>query len=125
MHSCVKRDLKQLCHQVAAGGGSILFFRSGIFAVGPDSAGSHPGPACYRKGGPLTITDANVLLGRVRPEYFPHIFGPNETEPLDVDATRAAFEVLTAEINAFLDKVRWVIAHQHLCDVPVRMAVCA
>ena len=86
---------------VAAGGGSRLFFRGGLFVVGPESAGAHPGPVCYRKGGLLAVTDANLLLGRVIPQYFPHIFGPNEDEPLDVDAVRAEFERLAAEVNAF------------------------
>ncbi|KAH7029893.1 hydantoinase [Microdochium trichocladiopsis] len=85
---------------VAAGGGSMLFWRNGLFAVGPESAGAHPGPACYRKGGPLTITDANVFLGRVVPEYFPKIFGPNEDEPLDTQVVADKFAQLTAEINA-------------------------
>ncbi|KAK2047661.1 hydantoinase B/oxoprolinase [Colletotrichum somersetense] len=84
---------------VAAGGGSILSWQSGMFKVGPESASAHPGPACYRKGGPLTVTDANVVLGRVRPEFFPKIFGPNEDLPLDVDASRRLFEKLTASIN--------------------------
>lgn len=87
---------------VAAGGGSMLFFRSGLFVVGPESASAHPGPACYRKGGPLTVTDANLMLGRLLPEHFPHIFGPNETEPLDYEAARGQFEALREEINAFL-----------------------
>ena len=86
---------------VAAGGGSRLFFRNGLFSVGPESAGAHPGPVCYRKGGPLTVTDANVMLGRIQPHLFPAIFGPNEDEFLDLNETRAAFEALTAEINAF------------------------
>ncbi len=63
---------------VAAGGGSCLTYRAGIFAVGPESAGANPGPACYRRGGPLCITDANLLLGRLRPEYFPAVFGSNK-----------------------------------------------
>lgn len=62
---------------VAAGGGSRLYFRSGMFVVGPDSAGAHPGPVCYRKSGPLAVTDANVVLGRIVPQFFPHIFGPS------------------------------------------------
>ncbi|XP_063833705.1 5-oxoprolinase [Ostrinia nubilalis] len=87
---------------VAAGGGSMLFFRSGLFVAGPESAGAEPGPACYRKGGPLTVTDANLLLGRLLPEYFPKIFGRNENEPLDKDATVAAFKKMTNDINGFL-----------------------
>ncbi|KAF2087946.1 hypothetical protein K490DRAFT_65226 [Saccharata proteae CBS 121410] len=84
---------------VAAGGGSILFWRHGLFVVGPDSAGAHPGPACYRKGGPLTVTDANLFLGRLLPEYFPKIFGPKENEPLDVEITKQKFAEMAALIN--------------------------
>lgn len=84
---------------VAAGGGSILFWRKGLFAVGPESASAHPGPACYRKGGPLTVTDANLFLGRIVPEYFPHIFGPNEDEPLDPEIVKVKFAELTEKIN--------------------------
>ena len=68
---------------MAAGGGSRLFFRSGLFVVGPESAGASPGPLCYRKNGSLAVTDANLVLGRILPEYFPHIFGPDEKMPLD------------------------------------------
>ncbi|XP_017054245.1 5-oxoprolinase [Drosophila ficusphila] len=87
---------------VAAGGGSRLFFRSGIFVVGPESAGSHPGPACYKKGGPLTVTDANLILGRILPQYFPKIFGPKENEPLDHEIARSKFVELQKEINEYL-----------------------
>ncbi|ORY61052.1 Hydantoinase B/oxoprolinase-domain-containing protein [Leucosporidium creatinivorum] len=85
---------------VAAGGGSKLFWRNSMFVVGPDSAGAHPGPACYRKGGPLTVTDANLYLGRLHIDSFPKIFGPSENEPLDYDVTARLFAELTAEINA-------------------------
>ncbi|KAM0327180.1 hypothetical protein ACHAQA_006312 [Verticillium albo-atrum] len=85
---------------VAAGGGSMLFWRNGLFAVGPESAGAHPGPACYRKGGPLTITDANLFLGRIAPDYFPKIFGPNEDQPLGTEIVAEKFAQLTEEINA-------------------------
>lgn len=84
---------------VAAGGGSILTWRNGLFYVGPESASAHPGPACYRKGGPLTVTDANLFLGRLLPEYFPHIFGPNEDQPLDTETTARHFNELTQKIN--------------------------
>jgi 5-oxoprolinase (ATP-hydrolysing) len=77
----------------------MLFFRSGLFVVGPESAGAHPGPVCYRKGGPLTVTDANLCLGRLLPEYFPKIFGPSENEPLDKAATIEAFYKLTEEVD--------------------------
>ncbi|XP_042148040.1 5-oxoprolinase isoform X2 [Ixodes scapularis] len=87
---------------VAAGGGSMLFFRSGLFVVGPESAGAHPGPVCYRKGGPLTVTDANVCLGRLLPDHFPKIFGKNEREPLDKAAAMEALRKLTAQVNSCL-----------------------
>ncbi|XP_077982211.1 5-oxoprolinase-like isoform X2 [Glandiceps talaboti] len=87
---------------VAAGGGSMLMFRSGLFVVGPESAGANPGPTCYRKGGPLTVTDANLVLGRLLPEYFPRIFGPKEDQSLDKDATVNAFKKLSTEVNEFL-----------------------
>ena len=85
---------------VAAGGGSILTWKNGLFAVGPESASSHPGPACYRKGGPLTVTDANLFLGRLLPDYFPRIFGENENQPLDSRRVKDLFEDLTATINS-------------------------
>ncbi|OQV01003.1 Hydantoinase/oxoprolinase domain-containing protein [Cladophialophora immunda] len=89
---------------VAAGGGSRLFFRNGLFVVGPESAGAHPGPACYRKGGPLTVTDANLFLGRLLPDFFPKIFGKNEDEGLDPEASRKLFKELTDEINSKTNK---------------------
>jgi len=85
-------------HTVAAGGGSILHFDGSRYRVGPDSAGADPGPACYRKNGPLTVTDANVLLGRIQPEFFPHVFGQTGTDPLDPDITRSQFAQLAARI---------------------------
>jgi 5-oxoprolinase (ATP-hydrolysing) len=84
---------------VAAGGGSRLFWRNGLFVVGPESASAHPGPACYRKGGPLTITDANLFLGRLLPDFFPKIFGKNEDEGLDADASEELFKELAEQIN--------------------------
>src|SRR5690606_4876367 len=87
-------------HTVAAGGGSIIAFRGGRLTVGPESAGPWPGPACYRHGGPLTITDANVLLGRIQPDFFPRTFGPDANEPIDVDAVEKGFAALAAEIEA-------------------------
>ena len=84
---------------VAAGGGSRLFFRNGLFVVGPESAGAHPGPACYRKGGPLTVTDANLYLGRLLPDFFPKIFGKDENQGLDEKTSEKLFEELTEQIN--------------------------
>ncbi|XP_009611528.1 5-oxoprolinase 1 [Nicotiana tomentosiformis] len=86
---------------VAAGGGSKLKFQFGSFRVGPDSVGAHPGPVCYRKGGQLSVTDANLILGYVIPDFFPSIFGPNEDQPLDIDATREEFEKLARQINSY------------------------
>ncbi|ORY25472.1 putative cytoplasm protein [Naematelia encephala] len=84
---------------VAAGGGSILTYKNQIFNVGPESAGAHPGPACYRKGGPLTVTDANLFLGRLHIDSFPKIFGSSEDMPLDYEIVKSKFENLTLEIN--------------------------
>jgi 5-oxoprolinase (ATP-hydrolysing) len=86
-------------NSVAAGGGSRLFFRNGLFVVGPESAGAHPGPGCYRKDGPATVTDANLFLGRLLPEFFPKIFGKNENEGLDVQASEKLLQDLTEQIN--------------------------
>lgn len=88
-----------MIHTVAAGGGSVLHFNEGRFQVGPDSAGANPGPSCYRRGGPLTVTDANVMLGKLRPEFFPAIFGETADQPLDVDTVRNRFEALSAQIG--------------------------
>ncbi|OSM05135.1 putative 5-oxoprolinase [Magnetofaba australis IT-1] len=85
---------------VAAGGGSIIDFDGGKLTVGPESAGSSPGPACYGWGGPLAITDANVLLGRVRPQRFPHLFGAHHNGPLDTAASAAGFAALAARVEA-------------------------
>jgi 5-oxoprolinase (ATP-hydrolysing) len=86
-------------HTVAAGGGSVLHFDGSRYRVGPDSAGAHPGPTAYRRGGPLTVTDANVLLGRIQPAHFPHVFGEHGDQPLDVTAVRAKFAALSGEIE--------------------------
>jgi 5-oxoprolinase (ATP-hydrolysing) len=86
-------------HTIAAGGGSILKYRDQRYQVGPDSAGANPGPACYRRDGPLTVTDANVLLGRIPVDHFPSVFGPDANQPLDAAASRKAFSVLTATIS--------------------------
>jgi len=86
-------------HTVAAGGGSILHFDGARYRVGPDSAGANPGPACYRRGGPLAVTDANVMLGRIQPEYFPRVFGPAADDPLDAAVVRLRFEELAARIG--------------------------
>jgi len=92
-------------HTVAAGGGSICAFRDGRFQVGPESAGANPGPASYRRGGPLTITDCNVMLGRLSPDHFPAVFGPDGNLPLDADVVRLKFEALAREIGAATGRV--------------------
>jgi len=86
-------------HTVAAGGGSILHFDGSKYRVGPDSAGANPGPACYRRGGPLTVTDANVMLGKLHPDFFPRVFGPGRDEPLDDAVVREKFEGLATRIR--------------------------
>ncbi|MFQ5587737.1 MAG: hydantoinase B/oxoprolinase family protein [Nitrospiria bacterium] len=86
-------------HTVAAGGGSLLIFDGSRFRVGPDSAGADPGPACYRKGGPLTVTDCHVMLGTLQPAFFPRIFGPAQNQPLDTEAVRQKFSQLSEQIK--------------------------
>ena len=86
-------------HTVAAGGGSILHYDGARYSVGPDSAGASPGPKCYRRGGPLTVTDANVMVGKLRARNFPKIFGENQDQPLDTDAVKSAFAELAEEIG--------------------------
>ncbi|MFE0553699.1 hydantoinase B/oxoprolinase family protein [Streptomyces pilosus] len=86
-------------HTVAAGGGSVLHFDGSRYRVGPDSAGADPGPACYRRGGPLAVTDANVMLGRIQPAHFPAVFGPDGDQPLDGEVVRDRFTALAREIH--------------------------
>jgi len=90
-------------HTVAAGGGSICSFDGARFRVGPESAGADPGPACYRKGGPLTVTDCNLFLGRIDPAFFPGVFGPDGDQLLDPEASRAALEAVARSMS---DKLR-------------------
>ena len=86
-------------HTVAAGGGSIVRFDGTRLRVGPESAGANPGPACYRRGGPLTITDCNVLLGKIQPDFFPRVFGPNADQSLDVQSVNDRFATLATEVR--------------------------
>ena len=86
-------------HTVAAGGGSILHFDGSRYRVGPDSAGAHPGPACYRRNGPLAVTDANLMLGKIQPRFFPAVFGAGGDEPLDAEVVRRRFASLGEEIR--------------------------
>ncbi|MEE4330021.1 MAG: hydantoinase B/oxoprolinase family protein [Wenzhouxiangella sp.] len=86
-------------HTVAAGGGSRLHFDGSRYRVGPDSAGADPGPACYRRGGPLTVTDCNVMLGKLQPTFFPEVFGPSADQPLDADEVERQFASLTRRIH--------------------------
>jgi len=85
-------------HTVAAGGGSVCTFRDGRFQVGPQSAGADPGPACYRRGGPLTVTDCNVMLGKLTPAHFPAVFGPDGNQPLDADVVAEKFATLAFQV---------------------------
>jgi 5-oxoprolinase (ATP-hydrolysing) len=105
---------------VAAGGGSILRFDGARLRVGPESAGANPGPACYRNGGPLTVTDANVLLGKIQPQYFPEIFGANGDQPLDAAIVGQRFADLTAEICAASGTPR---TPQEIAEGFIRIAV--
>jgi 5-oxoprolinase (ATP-hydrolysing) len=93
------RSPMMLIHTVAAGGGSILKYDGARFRVGPDSAGANPGPACYRQGGPLAVTDANLMVGKLIPDLFPAIFGPSQDQPLDADIAREKFTALATEIG--------------------------
>ena len=86
-------------HTVAAGGGSICHFDGAKYRVGPDSAGADPGPACYRRGGPLTVTDCNVMLGKLQPDFFPRVFGPEADQPLDAAVVHEAFSSLAERIR--------------------------
>nr|WP_319514984.1 hydantoinase B/oxoprolinase family protein [uncultured Cohaesibacter sp.] len=88
-----------MIHTVAAGGGSILHYKDERFQVGPDSAGANPGPACYRRGGPLTVTDANLMTGKLATDFFPQIFGPNQDQPLDETVVREKFAALAQEVG--------------------------
>jgi 5-oxoprolinase (ATP-hydrolysing) len=92
-------------HTVASGGGSILSFDGARFRVGPESAGANPGPASYRRGGPLAVTDANVLLGKIQPQHFPKVFGPNGNEALDASAVRQQFDALAAKTGRSAEDV--------------------
>ncbi|HIE19991.1 MAG TPA: 5-oxoprolinase, partial [Rhodospirillales bacterium] len=93
-------------HTVAAGGGSILHFDGQRYRVGPDSAGAEPGPACYRRGGPLTVTDCNVMLGRIQPAYFPKLFGLDADQPLDEHEVRNRFAEFARDIAAAFRKYK-------------------
>ena len=103
-------------HTVAAGGGSILAYDGTRFRVGPESAGANPGPKCYRRGGPLTVTDANVMVGKLDARFFPQIFGPARDEPLDAQAVRAAFAELAAQVGDGR-------APEEIADGAIRIAV--
>ncbi|CAA92315.1 5-oxoprolinase (ATP-hydrolizing) [Schizosaccharomyces pombe] len=113
---------------VAAGGGSRLFWRNQLFSVGPESAGAFPGPACYLNGGPLTVTDANVLLGRIIPDFFPKIFGPKENESMNKDIVIEKFSELRDIINIDIEKEKTIeeiamgfiqVANETMCR-PIR-----
>ncbi|MDA9930102.1 hydantoinase B/oxoprolinase family protein [Alphaproteobacteria bacterium] len=109
-----------LIHTVAAGGGSLCQFDGARFRVGPQSAGANPGPACYRRGGPLAVTDCNVMLGKLQPDFFPPVFGPNQDQPLDGDAVRTKFTALAARVKAATGIER---TPEELADGFLRIAV--
>jgi 5-oxoprolinase (ATP-hydrolysing) len=93
-------------HTVAAGGGSVLSFDGTKYKVGPESAGANPGPASYKRGGPLTVTDCNVMLGKIQPAFFPHVFGPNADQPLDYEIVNEKFEELSSHIHKLTGDLR-------------------
>ena len=107
-------------HTVAAGGGSILRFDGGRYQVGPESAGANPGPACYRRGGPLTVTDCNVMLGKIQAHYFPKVFGLNGNESLDAEVVEQHFAQMTEDINRITGDSRSV---QEVAEGFLRIAV--
>jgi 5-oxoprolinase (ATP-hydrolysing) len=109
-----------LIHTVAAGGGSVLHFDGARFRVGPGSAGANPGPKCYRRGGPLAVTDANVMVGKLIPDFFPHIFGPGQDQPLDAAAVSAAFTDLASGVGRKLGGGR---SAEDIADGFIRIAV--
>lgn len=107
-------------HTVAAGGGSLLQFDGARLRAGPESAGADPGPACYRKNGPLAVTDANVMLGKLVPDFFPHVFGPRADAPLDREAVLTAFQQRAAEIGG--DRTPEEIAEGYIAIAVENMA---
>ncbi|MGH8326868.1 MAG: hydantoinase/oxoprolinase family protein, partial [Steroidobacteraceae bacterium] len=107
-------------HTVAAGGGSICRFDGIRLRVGPHSAGAIPGPACYRRGGPLTVTDCNVMLGRLQAEFFPHVFGPNADAPIDMAAVETLFDAMAEEVQQMTAAQR---SPQELAQGFLRIAV--
>jgi len=110
-------------HTVAAGGGSILNFDGARMRVGPQSAGADPGPACYRRGGPLTVTDCNVLLGKVQPQFFPRVFGPGGDQPLDDQVVRDRFAALAGDIAEAYGKAAEPPVAEDVAEGFLRVAV--
>jgi 5-oxoprolinase (ATP-hydrolysing) len=113
-------------HTVAAGGGSILHYDGARFRVGPDSAGADPGPACYRRGGPLTVTDANVMVGKLSGEFFPHIFGPKVDQPLDEEVVATKFAALAKQTGQSAEDVAdgfFRIALEYMANAIRRISV--
>ncbi|MDQ2694990.1 MAG: 5-oxoprolinase, partial [Pseudomonadota bacterium] len=107
-------------HTVAAGGGSLCQFDGARLRVGPQSAGADPGPACYRRNGPLTVTDCNVMVGKLQPEYFPRLFGADQRQPLDAAVVAEKFAALAAQIH---DRTATAITPQALADGFLKIAV--
>ena len=108
-------------HTIAAGGGSIVRYADGRLQVGPESAGADPGPACYRRGGPATVTDCNVVLGRIRPDRFPSVFGASGTEPLDADAARDRLADIAASLATSAGGPRLTV--EQVADAFLQVAV--
>jgi 5-oxoprolinase (ATP-hydrolysing) len=105
---------------VAAGGGSVLHFDGSRLRVGPDSAGANPGPACYRRGGPLAVTDCNVMLGKIQPDFFPRVFGPHADQPLDAEVVRMQFAELARQVQSQAGNA---LSPEHLAEGFLSIAV--
>ena len=117
---CMRAPMMDI-HTVAAGGGSICTFRDGRFQVGPESAGADPGPACYRRGGPLTVTDCNVMLGKLNPAHFPHVFGPGGDQPLDANVVFDRFSEIAETVAKATGKQQ--LTAQEMAQGFLRIAV--
>ncbi|ASQ44824.1 hydantoinase B/oxoprolinase family protein [Legionella clemsonensis] len=114
------RTPMMLIHTIAAGGGSVLHFDGLRFTVGPDSAGANPGPCCYGRGGPLTITDCNVILGKIQAKFFPKLFGKTGNQPIDINSVRKKFQQLTTNINQATDRQQTI---EQVAEGYLRIAV--
>ncbi len=107
-------------HTIAAGGGSVLRFDGSRYRVGPESAGANPGPVCYRRGGPLTVTDANVMVGKIHPDFFPKVFGADGNQPIDAATVTEKFVAFAQKVSTAVGKI---VTPQQLADGFLQVAV--